>query len=223
MRLASIVIGMIVLLGGCARARVSPPGQDVTLVGTSWTVERIEELVADRASTTVRFEEGRVSGRAGCNQYSGYLQAAGNALRVSETRSTRMACPPPVMQQETRFLAALGAVRTARRDGDRVLLLDETGHVRLRLVPVPTATGPPRRAHVYDCVDGPGLAISEADGEAVDAWLPDGRRRLTRVPTASGARYVDDQVSVWNKGTEVLLERDGRSWHCAENQPRDPR
>src|SRR6185369_958198 len=83
MRLASIVIGMIVLLGGCARARVSPPGQDVTLVGTSWTVERIEELVADRASTTVRFEEGRVSGRAGCNQYSGYLQAAGNALRVS--------------------------------------------------------------------------------------------------------------------------------------------
>ena len=43
------------------------------------------------------------------------------------------------------------------------------------------------------------------------------------MPTASGARYVDDQVSVWNKGTEVLLERDGRSWHCAENQPRDPR
>jgi heat shock protein HslJ/membrane-bound inhibitor of C-type lysozyme len=197
----------------------------VALIGTSWTVERIEDLVADRASTTVRVEEGRVSGRAGCNQYSGYLQAAGNALRVSETRSTRMACPPPVMQQETRFLTALAAVRTARRDGDRVLLLDETGHVRLRLAPVPSAgpAGPPRRVHVYDCVDGPALAISEADGDAIDAWLPDGRRRLTRVPTASGARYTDDQVSVWDKGTEVLLERDGRSWPCAENQPRAPR
>ena len=223
MRLVTIVIAMLALLDGCARPRVSPPGQDVSLIGTSWTVERIEDLVADRATTTVRFEEGRVSGRGGCNQYTGFLQAAGSALRVSETRSTRMACAPPVMQQETRFLSALAAVRTARREGDRVLLLDETGHVRLRLAPTPASLGPPRRTRVYDCPGGPALAISEADDEAIDAWLPDGRHRLPHLPAASGARYTDGRVSVWNKGTEVLLERDGQSWQCRENQPREPR
>ena len=223
MRLVTIVIAMLALLDGCARTRVSPPGQDVSLIGTSWTVERIEDLVADRATTTVRFEEGRVSGRGGCNQYTGFLQAAGSALRVSETRSTRMACAAPVMQQETRFLSALAAVRTARREGDRVLLLDETGHVRVRLAPAPASLGPPRRTRVYDCPGGPALAISEADEEAIDAWLPDGRHRLPHVPAGSGARYTDGRISVWNKGTEVLLERDGQSWQCRENQPREPR
>ena len=118
MRLVTIVIAMLALLGGCARPRVARPGRlaDRDVVDG----ERIEDLVADRATTTVRFEEGRVSGRTGCNQYTGFLQAGGSALRVSETRSTRMACAPPVMQQETRFLSALAAVRTARREGDRV-------------------------------------------------------------------------------------------------------
>ncbi len=225
MRLVSIVVGLLVLLAGCARARTSVPGQDAALVGTSWTVERIEELGANRATTTVRFEDGRVSGRAGCNQYSGYLQAAGDSLRASEIRSTRMACAPAVMEQETRFLAALAAVRVARREGDRLVLLDESGRVRLRLAPLPSpaAAGPPRRTHVYTCVGGPALAITEIEGDTIDAWLADGRRRLTRVPTASGVRYADDQVSVWNKGTEVLLERDGGSWRCAENQASSPR
>jgi heat shock protein HslJ len=227
MRAMSIIVGLIVVLTGCARTRGPAPAAapEPTLVGTSWTVERIEELVADRAPATVRFDEGRVSGRTGCNQYSGYLQAAGGALRVSEVRSTRMACPPPVMQQETRFLAALGAVRTARHEGDRLMLLDETGHVRLVLAPPKpvAADTAARRAHVYHCPDGPALAVTYVGEDAVDAWLPDGRRRLPRVPAASGARYADDQVTVWNKGTDVLLERDGRSWVCAETDARSPR
>ena len=70
---------------------------------------------------------------------------------------------------------------------------------------------------------GPALAVSEGDDDAVDAWLPDGRHRLPHVPAASGARYSDGQITVWNKGTEVLLEREGQSWQCRENQPREPR
>jgi len=225
MKIGALVISLIVILAGCARARPPAPAPDAALVGTAWTVERIEELVASRATTTVRFEEGRVSGRAGCNQYSGYLQAAGDALRVSETRTTRMACPPPVMEQETRFLAALAAVRTARREGDRALLLDETGRVRLVLVPPAPAgaAGAPRRARLYECADGPALAITDLEGDAVETWLSDGRHRLPRVPAASGARYTDGRVSVWNQGAEVLLERDGRAWRCIESQPSSPR
>jgi len=223
----SIVIAVLVLLTGCARARPSAPPPDAavvgtSVVGTSWTVERIEELAADRGATTVRFEDGRARGRAGCNQYSGYLQAAGEALRISEIRTTRMACAPPVMQQETRFLTALAAVRLVRRDGDRLVLLDETGRVRLRLAP-PAPAGSSQRAHVYDCTDGPALVITQADDDAIEAWLADGRHRLPQVPAASGTRYTDGRVSVWNKGPEVLLERDGRSWRCTETQARTPR
>lgn len=222
MRAVSVITAALVLLAGCARARPSAPAPDAAVVGTSWTVERIEELAADRATTTVSFEEGRASGRAGCNQYSGYLQAAGEALRISEIRTTRMACAAPVMQQETRFLTALAAVRLARRDGDRLVLLDETGHVRLRLAP-PAPAGSPQRAQVYDCADGSALVITQADGDAIEAWLADGRHRLPQVPAASGARYTDGRVSVWNKGQEVLLERDGGSWRCTESRPRTPR
>ena len=79
------------------------------------------------------------------------------------------------------------------------------------------------RTRVYECADGVALALTEATPDAVDAWLSDGRHRLTRAPTASGARYTDGQVSVWNKGAELLLERDDRSWRCTEQQPAIPR
>jgi heat shock protein HslJ len=46
---------------------------------------------------------------------------------------TRMACPSVVMDQETKFLAALEAVRKARREGDTLMLLDGDGRVRMRL------------------------------------------------------------------------------------------
>ena len=222
MRAVSIVIAVLVLVAGCARVRPIAPAPDAAVVGTSWTVERIEDLAVDRGATTVRFEEGRASGRAGCNQYSGYLQAAGEALRISEIRTTRMACAPPVMQQEARFLTALAAVRLGRRDGDRLVLLDETGRVRLRLAP-PAPAGSPQRAHVYDCADGSALVITQVDGGAIEVWLADGRHRLPQVPAASGARYTDGGVSVWNQGPEVLLERDGRSARCTESQAGTPR
>jgi heat shock protein HslJ len=47
-----------------------------------------------------------------------------------------MACPPAVMDQETKFLAALESVRKARREWDKLLLLDGDGRVRMRLTPI---------------------------------------------------------------------------------------
>jgi len=151
MRSVSILIVMLLLVASCARPEATTlPTPAVTLASTAWTVERIDDVAVDRAAATVRFEDGRASGRSGCNQYSGYLQASGSALRVSEVRSTRMACAPAVMEQETRFLAALAAARAARREGDRLVLLDEGGRARLRLMPATPAaeTAPMGRTRV---------------------------------------------------------------------------
>ena len=46
-----------------------------------------------------------------------------------------MACAPVVMDQKSRFLAALSAATAFRIDGGKLLLLDDAGRVRVRLVP----------------------------------------------------------------------------------------
>ncbi len=48
-----------------------------------------------------------------------------------------MACPPAVMDQESRFLAALGAATAFRAEGGKLLLIDQGGRVRVRLAALP--------------------------------------------------------------------------------------
>jgi putative lipoprotein len=137
------------------------------------------------------------------------------------------------MEQETRFLAALDTVTAFRREGTDLLLLDAGGRVRVRLVPAPPGERPSGqvptspvllRAHAFDCADGPGIVLRNAEGagrgEAIDLILPGSRRRLPRVSTASGERYEERGVSVWSKGREATLELDGRTYTCVENRRR---
>ena len=139
MNARAFALAVIVLAAGCHTAgSATPDSRDGALAGTTWGVEQIDDVAANDAATTLRFVgDSRVSGRAACNQYAGALQLGAGTMRNTETRSTRMACAAAVMEQESRFLAALGAVRAFRRDGDRLLLLDDTGRVRIRLVPRP--------------------------------------------------------------------------------------
>jgi heat shock protein HslJ/membrane-bound inhibitor of C-type lysozyme len=227
MGLTAFALAVLLIVTGCRTPGPAAPTAAASpsrLAGTSWVVEQVDgsDLV-DGARATVGFDTAatRVSGRTSCNRYSARVTVAGETLRIDQAATTKMACPAPVMEQERRFLAAIGAVTTYRREGDRLLLLDENGRVRLRLSPGTAAAGPPLRARSYECDGGLTLAITlPADVDAVDVSLSDGRRRLPRVPAASEAKYTDGQVTFWSKGTEALVERDGRSWRCTENRPR---
>jgi putative lipoprotein len=234
-----IVAAMIVV--GCqttqetvtaAQAQAPVP----SLVGTSWIAADIDGRgTLDRARSTVTLEASqRLNGNTACNRYFGTYELGEGTLRLKPAGSTRMACEPPVMEQETRFLAALEAATAFRREGTDLLLLDASGRVRVRLTPAgpgarptgPAPAGPPLlRAHAFDCADGPSIvARSPAEGagrgETIDLVLPDGRRRLPRVPTASGERYAERGVSFWSKGREATLELDGRTHACTENRRR---
>ena len=56
MRSVSILIVMLLLVAGCARPEATTlPTPAVTLAGTAWTVERIDDVAVDRAAATVRF------------------------------------------------------------------------------------------------------------------------------------------------------------------------
>jgi putative lipoprotein len=137
---ARTLCAVTLLAAGCASAGPAPPARAALapLEGTAWLAEDIDGGgVVDRVQSTLMFDAGqKVAGRAACNRYFGSFQQSGDAVEIKPGGATRMACPPAVMEQEDRFLAALSAVRRARREGDNLLLLDENGRVRMRLTPI---------------------------------------------------------------------------------------
>lgn len=141
---------MVVALSGAVSATepvAEPPGQQPTkLEGRGWqlvgyqSANGLVEIAANAGVTPFRFEDGQVSGRAGCNQFSGSYTLDGDRLVIGAgMASTMMACPEPLMQQEQAVFAAFEAVTTARQGGERLELLDDTGATRLVLRALPAS------------------------------------------------------------------------------------
>jgi putative lipoprotein len=107
----------------------------VDLVGGTWIAEDIDGAgVIDNAQSTLEFgTERKVSGRGGCNRYSGTVELKGASLIVGQLISTKMACAPALMDQETKFLAAMQAARSYQMtEENKLVLSDATGTPRLR-------------------------------------------------------------------------------------------
>ncbi len=71
---------------------------------------------------TLSVEGSHVSGRSACNQYGGDVVVEGGVIRFGPMAMTEMACEEPAMTAEAAYAAALGNVRAAARDGDRLTL-----------------------------------------------------------------------------------------------------
>lgn len=86
-----------------------------------WLAETIRGGgVVDRVQSTLEIAgDGRVSGSGGCNRISGKARITGASIRIGPLVSTRMACPPAVMDQEHKFFNALEAARSWRIDRAR--------------------------------------------------------------------------------------------------------
>lgn len=113
----------------------------VTLASAGVGVEGEWRLVAyssDRAleapasDVTAFFDGGTVSGSSGCNRYRADYRVAGASIEIGPAMTTRMACPPDVMELEGRVLEAMGRVASFRRDGEVLELLDGEGRPLLR-------------------------------------------------------------------------------------------
>jgi len=235
-RIALLAIGC-----QCAQPGTQPQVMAATpaapsLVGTSWTVEDIDGRgVIDRAQSTLTFESTeRVSGSTGCNRYLAPLRLSGPALSFGMGSTTRRACPPALMEQERRFLTALQMTKTYRQDGDTLWLLGEAGGTLARLTRTEaSAQGrqPPEgapsggevpiarlKAYAFACANGPSFVVRPVDDEAIDLVLPEGTRRLRHAHTASGTKYVDEEITVWHNGREAVLEVAGHAHQCAEDR-----
>ena len=111
-------------LGGCGGESVE------VLLGPRWIVREIEGAAtpADSRPTLSFGADGKLSGRAPCNGLTGNYQLRGDELSLTGLSTTRMLCPPAVMQREQRFLALLGDLRRFERPaGDTLVLRTEDG------------------------------------------------------------------------------------------------
>ena len=95
-----------------AAAAAKPPQTSpapASLWGSEWILEDLAGAgVVDRAQATLAFPEtNRVAGKASCNRFSGTAEIDGGKLKLGPLVSTRMACPEALMNQETKYLAAL--------------------------------------------------------------------------------------------------------------------
>jgi heat shock protein HslJ len=98
------------------------------LAGSEWGSEGEDKPFIQFGSN------GRVSGNAGCNRFTGAYEAAEDgSIKIGPLAATRMACPEAEMATEAKFLADLDAVRRFQRDGARLSLQGEDGTVLMEL------------------------------------------------------------------------------------------
>jgi heat shock protein HslJ len=106
------------------------------LAGSEWRPTAIGgiEVPAD-PGMFVRFGgDGKLAGNGGCNRFFGTYKLAGERIEIGKLGATRMACPEPVMERETRFLQALANARRFVRDRIDLSLIDEAGTPVIRLI-----------------------------------------------------------------------------------------
>ncbi|WP_209425569.1 META domain-containing protein [Pararhodobacter sp. SW119] len=104
-----------------------------SLDGTSWQVSAVGELQIEPADdVTLRFQNGRISGRSGCNQYTGPVSLGPENIDVGAIAGTRMACPGRASEIERSFLAALDAVTGWRVTEEGTLELTAEGAPTVR-------------------------------------------------------------------------------------------
>ncbi|MGE0597130.1 MAG: META domain-containing protein [Hyphomonadaceae bacterium] len=101
----------------------------------AWRLESMNGAAPIGPAPSMAFTEGRVSGNAGCNRYSGAYRQSGDRLVLGPLAATEMACigdegsPQALMMQETAFLSALAGELTVELQGEALELRGADGRV----------------------------------------------------------------------------------------------
>jgi len=127
--------GALALRSAGGRQLLSFAVQSQALAGTSWKVvsyndgKALVSVLAKTELTAAFGKNGKLTGSSGCNRYDAAYTAKAPHIELGPIASTRMACGDPagVMEQESAYLAALGAASTYRIEGPRLELRNAKG------------------------------------------------------------------------------------------------
>ena len=127
------VMALSPLISACA------PNQGVsfTLEGTRWQLNSINgEAVLPNTNISADFgEDGSLGGSSGCNSYSAQYELDGDRITIGPAATTLMACPEPIMEQESAYMSALASVASYALEDDNLVLLDDKGGTLLVFEP----------------------------------------------------------------------------------------
>jgi heat shock protein HslJ len=116
--------------------------QKQDLAGTSWEVitynngkQAVTSVMAGTSLTADFGADGTLSGKSGCNSYSGSYKVEGSKISIGPIASTKMYCNEPagVMEQETQYLLALESAATYRIEGNSLELRTQDGALAVQL------------------------------------------------------------------------------------------
>ena len=138
-RLSLLLAASVFLLGCDAEkkpVKAAVPVPATNLVGTQWSLEDLagQAVTADARATLTFPENGRVSGNASCNRFTGPGQVNGSSLKIGNLALTRMLCEPTANEQEQRYIKALGDAERFEIKDDKLLIYVKGMEKPLRFV-----------------------------------------------------------------------------------------
>ena len=223
-----------VVQGGAAQSGVAsgvqqaPAGlvSDGTITGRPWRLVALrrpgsaeEPVTADPAYTVEFGADGRYSGRAHCNGFTGaYERPAPGALQIRAGAATLVACPPPSIADE--YLRALASISEYQVSGEQLRLSYNTGGELKFVREAEAVAAAPEvgRTFVYDCDGDLSFTVRTGPGE-VALWAP-AYQVLSLVQSASGARYEEGDTVFWSKGDLATFELAGQRYVDCRSNPR---
>jgi heat shock protein HslJ len=131
-----LLLGMAAL-AGCAAPKTGGGKGELDLTSAQWELVKWSMQPMPPAGVRpiiLRFDqkgdEGRVSGHAGCNQFSApYVLRDAGEITIATPVATYMACAPEVMQFEARLLDKLESISTYKITRNNLDLIAADGHV----------------------------------------------------------------------------------------------
>ena len=100
-------------------------GEPVSLLLGDWQVAEIggKPVIAGSGASLTFDLDGSLHGNASCNRFFGSFTLTGEGLAISDVGATLMACEAASMDQEQRFLSALGTVQRFESPAEGTLRL----------------------------------------------------------------------------------------------------
>jgi putative lipoprotein len=116
-----------IIAAACASSAPSLPAS--ALAGTRWVAQLIDgrAVEGERPPQIAFTAQDRVRGTGGCNTLFGVYEAADGHIDLRALGRTEMACAPPIMQQEDKFIAVLDQAVTYRQEGDELVITADDG------------------------------------------------------------------------------------------------
>ena len=123
--IVSLSISAVMMILAACTPPASQSGSGGDLTGKVWALTELKGMTpaADTGISAQFSPDGKISGSAGCNRYSGTYTVSGSSITISSSiASTMMMCDDAIMEQENAYLKALPEAKTYEIKGDQLTL-----------------------------------------------------------------------------------------------------